>query len=338
MRFLILTAAAFVAAATSQPALAQQAQNNVEGRVDRLEREMRAVQRRVFPGGSPQYFEPEIAPAQEPQSAPGVPASSPVADLTQRVAALESQLATMTGQVEQLQYRLRQMEQANSAFQASVTTRLDALEGRGAAAAPASATPAPAAPVRGNAGGASGAAAPGGSGASASSGTRGGDVAAPRGNRSEDRPAPATAARRAEVAAVERPSTGDPAEDTYTYGYRLWAAHLYPEAREQLQQVVTRYPNHRRASWAQNLLGRAYLDDGAPSLAAVAFYDNYRNNPNGERAPDSLFFLAQALRQLNKPSSDICSVYAELLEIYGDRITPQMRAQVDDGRRASRCR
>src|SRR3546814_11944276 len=44
--------------------------------------------------------------------------------------------------------------------------------------------------------------------------------------------------RKAAVAAVERPDTGDAAEDAYIYGYRLWAAKFYPEAEAQLKSVV----------------------------------------------------------------------------------------------------
>ena len=77
----------------------------LEARVDRLEREMRAVQRKIFPGGAGATFEPEITA--EPGADPGaLPASSPMADLTQRVAALESQVQTLTGQVEQNQHEL----------------------------------------------------------------------------------------------------------------------------------------------------------------------------------------------------------------------------------------
>ena len=93
-----------------------------------------------------------------------------------------------------------------------------------------------------------------------------------------------------------------------------------------MKTVVAKYPKHRRASYAQNLLGRAYLDDGKPSLAAIAFYDNYKKMPDGERAPDSLYYLAQALMQLNKPA-DACKVYGELTDVYGAKISPS-----DEGR------
>src|SRR5690606_30434256 len=137
---------------------------------------------------------------------------------------------------------------------------------------------------------------------------------------------------------VERPAGGDPAEDGYVYGYRLWTAKLYPEARKELEGVVAKYPKHRRASFAQNLLGRAYLDAGAPSLAAVAFYENYKKNPNGERACDSLYHLASALTQLKKPSSEICKVYTELTQRYGDRISEEMQAGVAEGRAKQKCK
>src|SRR3546814_3412070 len=112
MRSFVLIALA-VAIGSTSPAVAQS--SNIEGRVGRLEKEMKAVQRKVFPGGGSQYFEPQIAPAPAtPTPAPGTPASSPVADLMARVNALESQLATLTGQTEQNAFKLRQLEEARS--------------------------------------------------------------------------------------------------------------------------------------------------------------------------------------------------------------------------------
>jgi TolA-binding protein len=298
----------------------------IEGRVDRLEREMRAVQRKVFPGGAGQTLEPQIT-AQPDTVVPGTPASSPVADLTQRVAALENQLSTLTGQVEQNQYRIRQFEEAFNAYKRSTDARLKALEDTNATIGGGSIgrvpeVQVPDAPLR------------------------------PTTQRPPARPSPTdvaasgattpapnrpTGSRAEQLAAIERPSSGDPAEDGYLYGYRLWSAKLYPESRRELEQVVAKYPKHRRASYAQNLLGRAYLDAGAPSLAAVAFYENYKKNPQGERAPDSLYYLAQALTKLNKPASEICKVYNELDQLYGPQLSPEMIAGVQKGRVAQKC-
>ncbi|WP_448662975.1 hypothetical protein ACG3SL_20455 [Sphingomonas sp. CJ20] len=313
-------AAAVLTATLGVTGTAQAQTSAVEGRVDRLEREMRAVQRKVFPGGAGQTVEAQITPEVN-TTIPGAPASTPITDLTQRVVALESQATSLTGQIEQDQYRLRQLEDAFNAYKRSTDARLKALEetastiggGQGPAidpgptgdTTPGRPTPRPAKP-----------------------GPTPPPIAA-------DKPNPA---RAQQVAAVEKPSSGDAAEDGYLYGYRLWSAKLYPEARKELEAVATKYPNHRRASYAQNLLGRAYLDAGAPSLAAVAFYENYKKNPNGDRAPDSLYYLAQALTKLKKPSSEICKVYGELTQLYGDRLSEEMKTGVAEGRSAQKCK
>jgi tol-pal system protein YbgF len=118
----------------------------VEKRVGKLESEMRAVQRKVFPGGDPRFFEPEItAPAAAPAAAVGNPASAPLVDLTARVGELERQLREMTGAIEANQFKLRQLEEAQAKLRADTEFRLTALEGGGTAAAPAALAPAAAA-------------------------------------------------------------------------------------------------------------------------------------------------------------------------------------------------
>ena len=107
----------------------------VEKRVGKLESEMRAVQRKVFPGGDPRYFEPEIsAPEAAPPATIGTPASAPLIDLTERVGELERQLRTLTGQVEANQFKLRQIEEAQTRMKGDIEFRLGALEGTNQAA------------------------------------------------------------------------------------------------------------------------------------------------------------------------------------------------------------
>src|SRR3546814_11421881 len=66
------------------------AQDNgaITQRVDRLEGQMRAVQRKVFPGGSAQWVQPQITPAETPTLA-GPGSNNPVPDPHVRVHALE---------------------------------------------------------------------------------------------------------------------------------------------------------------------------------------------------------------------------------------------------------
>ncbi|WP_375394228.1 tol-pal system YbgF family protein [uncultured Sphingomonas sp.] len=319
--------AVLAASATLLPGAAT-AQASLDGRVGKLESEMHAVQRKVFPGGANQTVQPDIAPPSATgDPSIGTPASSPVADLTARVGSLEQQMATVTGQAEQNQYKLRLMQEQFDAYKRTTDARFATLAtgaptgapaataGGGDDALPTRMPPAKATRGGGNTGGSTR------SGAARDSG-------------------PAKATRDPEhadaVAAVEKPATGDATEDAYLYGYRLWQAKLYPEAETQLKKVVADYPRSRRASYAQNLLGRSYLDEGKPSLASMAFYDNYKKMPDGERAPESLLYLGQSLTKLDKPA-DACKVYSELTDVYGGKISAGMKADVAKGRAAAKC-
>jgi TolA-binding protein len=140
-------------------------------------------------------------------------------------------------------------------------------------------------------------------------------------------PAPAPAAAAA---------SDDPGEAAYMAGYKLWTEKKYPESQAALKDMVAKYPKHKRASYAQNLLGRAYLDEGKPALAAEAFYANYQKMPRGERAPDSLYYLGQALVQLKKPG-EACKVYGELQDVYGATLSTSLKDRVTKARADAKC-
>ncbi len=289
----IRLAAAVLLAGTALPAAAQPRETQ-EQRIERLEQQLRAVQRRVFPGG-PQV-QREIAPPEESATRPDGTGTSAVAVLAARLDAIEAQLATLTGQIEENGHRARQLEQALNSFRDDAAARLARLETPSAPAETAVAEPAAREPVR----------------TAATS-----EPAATE---------PATPARAA---------AADPAEEAYNAGFRLWDARRYEEAQTALQAVAERYPRSRWASWANNLAGRAFLDDDKPATAARIFLANYQGNPQGERAADSLYFLGQALTQLNR-RPEACRVYDELAQIY-----PNMRAwlrqRLPEARRTARC-
>lgn len=298
MRNAFFATAALALIALAPPVAAQNV--SVDVRVDRLEKEMRAVQRKVFPAGAP--LEAEITRPAAPAVVPGSPSSTPVADLTARVNALESQLASITGQVEENSFKLKQLEEAFNRYKAEQESRAaPAVVPPPAVGPSSSAAPAPLRPAT-------------------------------------PRPAAngASEERKAAVAAIERPSTGNEADDAYTYGFRLWGAKFYPEAQVQLKATVDKYGATPVASKAANLLGRAYLDDGKPALASVAFYENYQKRPKGDRAADSLAYLGEALIQLKKPA-DACKVYAELEQVYGGSLSTGLRGMMDKGRTRAKC-
>src|SRR4030095_16437642 len=100
-------------------------------------------------------------------------------------------------------------------------------------------------------------------------------------------------------------------EAAYTEGFKLWEAGQDDQAIRSLRAFTAAYPKHRRVSYANNLVGRALLDRGDARGAGEALLANYRNNPKGERAADSLYYLGQALMKLGQPAQ-ACKAYSEL--------------------------
>lgn len=296
--------------ATAVPAIAQQALP-VDKRVDKLEKEMKAVQRKVFPGGAQQYFEPEIKPQVAPPTPAGSPADGLVTDLTRRVDTLEKALAALTGQVEQNSYNLRKLEDQFAKMKGDAEFRLNALEGKGppaAAGAQAGATVPYVVPP-------------------APKGVTGGAAA----------PAPTMAAPAATPPAPVAAS-GDAGKDAYMAGYALWEQKKYPEAIAALKAMYAKYPKHKYASYARNLAGRAYLDAGQYNEAIREFFENTKIE-DGERAPHSYVFMAQALMKRKPPLFDkACQAYEVLQAKYPDKVTGPLAEMVAKGKADAKCK
>ncbi len=323
-----LISIALLSAVAAAPLAAQD--GAVELRVGKLEKEMKAVQRKVFPTGVP--VQPEIGPL-DTGDAGAAPASTPLNDLSSRVDSLEAQLKLLTGQVETDGNRLKKLEEAFKAYQGTTDARLKTLEPTvpdvtPIAATPTAATPPAAKPVALVPAAVTEAPKPAAAKPKAEAPSATTTKAAT--------PAKTDPKRKALVDAVEIPATGDAAEDAYTYGFRLWTAKLYPEAQVKLKEFSAKYPKHKRASFAQNLLGRAYLDEGKPALASVAFYDNYTKNPKGERASESLYYLGVALTRLKK-LPDACKVFDEFKDVYGNSAPADLKARVAKARTEASC-
>lgn len=314
-----LISIALLSAVAAAPLAAQD--GAVELRVRKLEKEMKAVQRKVFPTGVP--VQPEIGPL-DTGDAGAAPASTPLNDLSSRVDSLEAQLKLLTGQVETNGNRLKKLEEAFKAYQGATDARLKALEPTPPDLTPPAATPPVAKPVALVPAAVTEAPKPAAAKAPAATTTK------------TATPAKTDPKRKALVDAVEIPATSDAVEDAYTYGFRLWAAKLYPEAQVKLKEFSAKYPKHKRASFAQNLLGRAYLDEGKPALASVAFYDNYTKNPKGERASESLYYLGVALTRLKK-LPDACKVFDEFRDVYGASAPADLKARVAKARTEASC-
>lgn len=305
----ILGALAIVSVgAASAPALAQD--GNAESRLRKLEAEVRALQRTVFPGPNGRFFQPEItgaAPAQNTQQAP--PSTTAVTDILARLDALEAQIQSLTSQTESNANALSELE-----------TRLSALEVTNTApGGQASGSNAPQQNLSVMTGGASASAPP--------------PPPPPAATPAASGPTPG---RLAAVQAIAKPQTDDPGDDEYSYGFRLWEAGFYPEAQQQLALFVEKYPRHWRTTYGLNLLGRAYLDDGKPAEAAPWFLKNYQSDKQAARAPDSLLYLAEAMIAA-KDTSRACIALAEFAETYPAIAAGRLSDQYEANRKKVTC-
>jgi len=306
------------------------AQESADARLRRIESEIRALQRTVFPGGDGRYFTPEVDTAQPQQTQTvNAPSSSTMTDMLARLDALEAQLSRMTAREEENANEIAQLKTQLTAALADAQAAGDAIP---PAVVPAATTanppalavrtpaPTPTPPV-----------------ASRPTPTPTPAIA----SRSTPTPTPAsatrpTAARLAAVQAIAKPQTDDAGDDEYSYGYRLWEAGYFPEAQQQLALFLQKYPRHARVSYGRNLLGRAYLDNGQPREAATHFFENYQNDKQGARAGDSLLYLAEAMTTLGD-TNRACIALAEFSDTYPALATGRLKEQYDRDRNKVRC-
>ena len=292
----------------SAPSIAQS--SNDEVRLRKLEAEVRALQRKVFPGGDGRFFEPEITgQPTTPRTTVTTPSTTAVTDILARMDALESQVQALTAQSEENANTMRALE-----------NRVKLLEGGGAAPANGGFTTPATVPSTGTR--------PATTTPAAATTTR------PASPPAATRPTPE---RLAAVQAITKPQTGDTGDDEYSYGFRLWDAGFYPEAQQQLTMFVEKYPTHSRVSYGRNLLGRAYLDDGKAREAAPWFLKNYQTDKGGARAGDSLLYLADAMIVL-KDTNRACIALAEFGETYPALASGRLQGQYEANRSKVKCK
>jgi TolA-binding protein len=305
------------------PAAAQEEISSA--RLRKIEAEIRALQRQVFPGGDGTFFEPQIRPSEAPSAPPARDPGSTTAltDVLARLDALEQQLQRLTGLTEE-----------NTNAITGLSARIDALE-TAAASGPAEPDDGGEETPRAND---SNLAAMGAAASPAAEAATPAATPAPTAMPSAS-PAPQAGPspqRLAAVQAIAKPQTDDAGDDAYSYGFRLWDAGFYPEARQALSKFVEDYPSHWRTSYARNLLGRAYLDDGQPEEAARWFLQNYQSDRAAARAPDSLLYLAETMIAIGD-TRRACIALAEFGETYPAVASGRLSDQYERNRGRVTC-
>ena len=82
--------------------------------------------------------------------------------------------------------------------------------------------------------------------------------------------------------------------------------------------------------------GRTFLDEGKPREAAQWFLQNYQTNKAGERAPDSLLFLAESMRRM-KDTQRACVALSQFADEYPREAAGRLKAQYDATRAGVNC-
>ncbi len=224
--------------------------------------------------------------------------------LEQKIDSLERQVQQLINQGELNGHRASELESALAKLRGDMDSRLTALESRPAAEQSAESAPAAANP-------------------------------APKSASAVEAPVKAVPVKAVPVES-ESAAASDPAEEAYSEGFRLWRDGKYDQSITALRAFVSGFPKHRRVSFARNLIGRALLDKGQPRPAAEALLANYRADPKGERAPDSLYYLGQALMELKQPGQ-ACKAYAELDDVYGASVRADLKSLVTKAKTDASC-
>lgn len=261
------------------------------------------MQRQVFPKGRPA----ETAGFSDDPAA----TQSSVVSLDQRLAALEKQMADLVRFSEENGNRLRNVETGLGQLKSDEDQRIATLEQRIAQPV---ITPAPAE-------------------------TQPSIAPAPPPTRSRGTAPTRTSAKTTEppaTATLADAAAADPGEDAYTTAFHMWEAGQYDQAISALKAFTAAYPKHRRTSYANNLIGRALLDKGDAQGAANALLVNYRTNPGGERAQDSLYYLGQALMKLGQPGQ-ACKAYGELDAVYGAKVRTDLKKLESVAKAQAQC-
>ena len=296
MRLRNFVLAAALCATTLTPAFSQRREPTPEQRIDRLERGLRQVQDRVYGRNKPADTAGFVDDPAVTQSG--------LNNLVTRLDSIEQQMTAIVRTNEENANRVATLE-------AEVARMRAAMERRASEEAAASAPVDEASIV---------------------------DPARP-----DDEPPPPSRPR-VENRDDSKPRSVKPGdadfasagEEAYDRGFQLWTQKKYDQAITALRAMASSFPGHRRVSWANNLAGRALLDKGDYRAAAEALLANYRTDPQGERAADSLYYLGQASLMLRQPSQ-ACKAYAELENVYGGSMRAELRRLLPAAKSEAKC-
>lgn len=247
-------------------------------------------------------------------------APTTAARLELRLSALESEIRRLTGQVEELTYKL---DQANARLERmeggqGVAPNTAGAGGAGASTlgstsglATATLSPAPIQPSNNSASNAGGVA-PGP--------TTLGTVSQADLDAVRSGAASGGAQQQAALPASPAPNValqGDTPQEQYNYAFGLLRQADYAQAEGALRSFLEAHPNDPLAGNAKYWLGETYYVRGDYQNAAIIFAEGFQQYPDSGKAPDNLLKLGMALGNLGA-TQDACGTFSELKKRYAN--------------------
>ena len=92
----------------------------------------------------------------------------------------------------------------------------------------------------------------------------------------------------------------DQGEVLYKKAYAAIKEKDSDKALKSFQEFIDKHPNHARVSEAQFWIGEINFKNEKYNQAAIRYLKSYQQNPNGDKAPDSLVKLGESLGRLHK--------------------------------------
>ena len=247
-----------------------------------------------------------------------------LARLSLRITELENEIRRLTGQNEELTYRLGQLEELMKQSASDSALRLGALERGGSVA-------------KGTEAATTGTAAPSKAAVALvrpKSSVRGADKGAKvLGAIRRDNPGTpiAPAIKLAPVAKAETP------EQQYDRAHSLIVKQRkYGEAGRVLRSFIDGNPKHTLTPNAHYWLGRTYFVRADYENAAFAFAEGFQKFPEAQKAPANLLNLGMSLARLGK-NREACTTYTRLLRTY-NKAGNSLKRRVTRERRRAKCR
>ncbi|MFN4275554.1 MAG: tol-pal system protein YbgF [Ferrovibrio sp.] len=332
IRFMPAILCGLLAVLPVAPASAQDAQTL--DRINRLENDLRALQRQVYRGGSAPSGSGSVSSA--PLS-DGGDSSSIANRLNSRIDELENQIRELTGRFEQVEFNSSQANRRIDKLVEDVDFRLTQIERGGAqpgAAAgsieqvkPPAATPA-AGPQPGQQAVASQNQARGSTSATPGQAPSREGVLGSMPADAQGRPLPpsagasagggqgATPQQTARATAPAAPSAraklpAGSTQERYNYAYKLLVQSDYADAEAAFREFLGAHPQDPLAGNAQYWLGETYYVRQQYEPAAQAFLQGYQGYGKSAKAPDSLLKLGMSLAAMKK-NPEACAALGQL--------------------------